>query len=222
MRRLRFQAANCFTMAAAISTFVGPVLGRHSRAATGRHTGRVRNGSSTMIPTTTKQTPNPTGFSPRAAPSCCQAAPNTFLPRRLNSVSSTAQVSAAPSGSSVLTISRDRYMPRVSPLQAAREKKLCARSCGQEPASPAPASMPVTVPLPVLAISPAASAVKVAKLGAVNTHRRFSSTANKDMGNLGAGSIGGLLFAGGNHHRRCFSGAASDQPSIPANRPIRR
>jgi hypothetical protein len=84
----------------------------------------------------------------------------------LKSVSSTATVSAAPGGSSVATISRDKYMPSVSLLQAAREKNVCARSCDQEVASPAPVSIPVTVPAPALAISPVASAAKVAKLGA--------------------------------------------------------
>ena len=41
----------------------------HSRASTGRHTGRDRNGSSTTIPATTQQLPNPLGFGPFAAPS---------------------------------------------------------------------------------------------------------------------------------------------------------
>ena len=106
--RSRCQAASCLTSAAAISTLVGPVLGRQSLAATGRQTGRVQNGSSTTIPATTKQQPYPTGLSACAAPSCCQAAPYTFFPRFLNSVSSTATVSAASAGSRVLTISLDR------------------------------------------------------------------------------------------------------------------
>jgi hypothetical protein len=91
-------------MDAASSTFDGPAFGCHRRAITGRQTGRVRNGNSTMRPSTTKHVPRPTGLGPLAAPSCCHPAPNTFLPQRLNSVSSTATLSAAPSGSSALTI----------------------------------------------------------------------------------------------------------------------
>lgn len=97
-------------------------------------------------------------------PGRTEAAPNTFFPRFLNSVSSAATVIAAPSGSSVLTISRARYMPRVSVLHAAREKNLCARSCDQDPTSPVAVNIPVTVPLPVFATSPAASTRKVASL----------------------------------------------------------
>jgi hypothetical protein len=66
--------------AAASSVLDGPVFGRHSRAITGRHTGRVKNGSSTIRPSTTKHVPRPTGFGPFAAPSCYHPAPNTFLP----------------------------------------------------------------------------------------------------------------------------------------------
>ncbi|AJC61687.1 hypothetical protein GZL_09164 [Streptomyces sp. 769] len=32
----------------------------------------------------------------------------------------------------------------------------------------------------------------------MNTHRRFSSTASSEAGNVTSGSIGGLLFGGGN------------------------
>jgi hypothetical protein len=72
-------------MDAAMSTLLSSCFGRHSRAITGRHTGRARKGSSMTRPMTTKQVPQPTGVGPVAAPSCCQAAPKTFFPRRLNS-----------------------------------------------------------------------------------------------------------------------------------------
>ena len=42
------------------STALDTPLGRHNRAATGRHTGRSRNGSRTTIPTTTKHVPHDT------------------------------------------------------------------------------------------------------------------------------------------------------------------
>lgn len=102
-----------------------------------------------MMPITTKQVPRPTGLAPWAAPSCCQAAPNTFFPRRLNSVSSTATVSTPSSGSRRRTIRWDRDAPRMSGLQRAREKKAWARSLDQVRVNPAPTSIPVTVHFPV-------------------------------------------------------------------------
>ena len=83
-------------------------------------------------------------------------------------------------------------------------------------------SIPVTVPVPVLAINPVASAVKVAKPGAVNTHRRFSSTADNDAGNVGDRTIGGPLPRGEHQHRRCFSRARGNQLATTANRRIGR
>src|SRR5204862_4733522 len=90
--------------------------GRHSRASTGRHTGRDSNGRSTTIPATTQQLPNPIGLGPLAAPSWCQATPNTFLPERLNRVSSTTTVIADPFGSSRSTIRSSRASPTASAL----------------------------------------------------------------------------------------------------------
>lgn len=82
-------------MDAAMSTLLTSCPGRHSRAITGRHTGRARKGSSMTRPSTTKQAPRPTPLGPVAAPSCCQAAHKTFFPRRLKSVSSTAAINTA-------------------------------------------------------------------------------------------------------------------------------
>ena len=45
------------------------VPGRHSRASTGRHTGRDRNDSCTTMPTTTQQLPNPIGLKALRRPS---------------------------------------------------------------------------------------------------------------------------------------------------------
>ena len=86
----------------------------------------------------------------------------------------------------------------MSGLQAAREKNACARSCDHLRASPAPVSIPVTVPVRGLVTSPDTKAAKVPKLGAVNTYRRLSNTAASDAGMVGSGSIGGLLCRGGN------------------------
>ncbi|MET9388041.1 hypothetical protein ABZY09_45435 [Streptomyces sp. NPDC002928] len=83
-------------------------------------------------------------------------------------------------------------MPSVSTLQLAREKKEWVRSCGQERARPAPVSIPVTVPAPVCATNPVTIAVKVSKLGAVNT-RSVSNTASREAGTGGLGSIDGSL-----------------------------
>lgn len=183
-------------MDAARSTLDCSCFGRHGRAITGRHTGRARKGSSTTRPTTTKQVPRPMGLGPLAAPSCCQAAPKTFFPRRLNRVSSTATVSAASSGSRRRTIRWDRQMPRMSGLQAAREKKVCARSWDQARVNPAPLSIPVTVHRPVCAISPVTSAAKVRNVGAVKLPRTNSNTASSEAGTVGSGSIGGSLPGG--------------------------
>ncbi len=183
--------------------FRGSLPGRHSRAITGRHTGRARNGSSTTRPTTTKQVPRPTGLGPFAAPSCCQAAPNTFLPPRLNSVSSTATVSATPSGSRARTIRWDRQIPRMSGLQRARAKKACARSWDHARVRPAPVSIPVTVHRPVCAIKPVTRPAKVAKVGVVKQPRTTASTASNEVGIVGSGSIGASLHRR-HRHRRCF------------------
>jgi hypothetical protein len=206
-------------MDAACSTLDGPTLGRCSRAITGSATGREANGSVTTIATTTKQVPRPTGFGPLAAPSCCQAAPNTFFPERLNNVSSTASVIAASGASRARTITCDRRMPSVSALQAAREKKEWTRSCGQVRSRFAPVSIPVTVRLPVCPTSPATSAANVAKLGVVNT-LAFWSTASSEAGTVGNGSIRGSLPEA-NSHLRCFFDYPGNWALTIANRPIK-
>lgn len=87
-------------------------------------------------------------------------------------MSSTATVTAEPSaGSRVRTIRCASTIPRISAFQLAREKNPWTLSCDQVRDSPAPVSIPVTVPLPVCAISPVTSAVKVTKLGVVKTRR---------------------------------------------------
>ncbi|KOU33755.1 hypothetical protein ADK54_41665 [Streptomyces sp. WM6378] len=93
---VRWQADSIRIIEAASSTFVFPP-GRHRRAMTGMQTERERKGRRTIRPSTMKQVPYPTGRGPFAAPSCCQNAPNTFFPDRLNRVSSTAATSGAPS-----------------------------------------------------------------------------------------------------------------------------
>ena len=117
-------------------------------------------------------------------------------PRRLNSVSSTATVTAAPSGSSVLTIRCASTIPRIAAFHGDREKNPCARSCDQVLARPAPVSIPVTVPLPVCATSPVTSAVKVANVGVVKT-RRFSNTASRTQVRSGPEALADPLPGGG-------------------------
>ena len=53
----------------------GFLPGRISRARTGRHTGRVQNGSCTTIPQVTKQVPKDSLFWDGELPSYCQPAP---------------------------------------------------------------------------------------------------------------------------------------------------
>jgi len=66
------------------------------------------------MPATTQQLPNPMGFGPFAAPSWCQATPNTFLPDRLNSVSSTATVIGDSAGNNRFTIRSSKASPIAS------------------------------------------------------------------------------------------------------------
>jgi len=131
-----------------------------------------------------------------AAPSCCQAAANTFFPERLNNVSSTATVNAAPSVNKDRTSRWDSARPSTSTFQDAREKNACARSCDQVRDGPAAVSIPVTVRFPLAATSPVTRAANVRRLGAVNVPT-FSSNTISDGGTVGSGSIGGLLFGGG-------------------------
>ncbi len=124
--------------------------------------------------------PRPTGLGPMAPPSCCQAAPKTIFPRHLNSVSSTATVSTAPSGSRRRTTRWDSDKPRMSGCHREREKKACARSWDQRRVNPAPVSIPVTVHRPVCAISPTTSAAKVRNVGVVKPPRTNSNTASSE------------------------------------------
>ncbi len=107
------------------------VAGRHSWASTGRHTGRVSNGNSTTIPATTQQVPNPIGLGPFAAPSCCHATPNTFLPERLNNLSSTTTVLADPTGSNRSTIRSTIRSTSTSPTASAHQRAVAKNRCAR-------------------------------------------------------------------------------------------
>jgi hypothetical protein len=106
-----------------------PQPGRHRQS----HRPGRNGGRSTTRPSITKQVPRPDtpGSGGRAVvlpgrpeePSYCQAAPETFLPRRLNSVSSTATVNTAPPGRSWRTTRWGRGIPGKSGIQFAREKE---------------------------------------------------------------------------------------------------
>lgn len=83
--------------------------------------------------------------------------------------------------------------PRSSALHRAREKNQCARSCGHSRDSPAPASMPHTVRLPVWARNPQARPQNVRKDGAVNSGANDPSSVISEAGtgSAASGSIGG-------------------------------
>src|SRR6266699_7314943 len=72
--------------------------------------------------------PNPIGLGPFAAPWCCHAAPNPFLPERLHNVSSTTTVIADPAGSNRSTIRSTSTSPTASAHQRAVAKNRCARA----------------------------------------------------------------------------------------------
>src|SRR6266567_42909 len=175
-----------------------------SFASTGRATGRSRNGSVTTMAATTQLLPRPVLCGPGAAPSWNQAAAQTFLPRRRNSVSSMATVTGCPAGTSSATTRRAAARPRSSGSQRALEKKERARSCGQVRDKPAPVSMPHTVRLPVCPRNPQASAQNVRNVGTVKHGPNAASSADSETGRVTSGSIGGIPFTWRSHkHRRC-------------------
>lgn len=92
-----------------------------------QRTGREQNGSLTTIAAITQLLPRPTWRVPVAEPSWNQPIACTFLPVRLNNVSSTATSTGAPPGTNTATVSLARTRPRSSALHRAAEKNRCAR-----------------------------------------------------------------------------------------------
>jgi hypothetical protein len=159
-----------------------------SFAMTGTATGREVNRSRTTIPSTTQLFPYPVLSGPAAEPSWNHEAAQTFFPRRLNKVSSTATSTGAPAGTSKETTSRAAASPRAPASQRAREKNQCARSCGTRRDSPAPESIPTTVRFPGWERKPQASMVNVRNDGAVNNGEKAASSVISDAGTA-SGSI---------------------------------
>jgi hypothetical protein len=159
-----------------------------SFAITGTATGRDMNRSRTTIASTTQLFPYPVFAGPCAEPSWNHDAAQTFFPRLLKRVSSTATSTGAPAGTSSDTTSRAAARPRSPAFHRAREKNPCARSCGQHRESPAPDSIPQTVRLPGWARKPQARPVNVRNDGAVNSGAKAASSVISDAGTI-SGSI---------------------------------
>src|SRR5215472_15285442 len=153
-----------------------------SFAITGTATGRDMKGSRTTTPRTTQLLPYPVLAGPGAEPSWNHEAAQTFFPRLLNRVSSTATSTGAPAGTSNDTTSRAAARPRSPASHRAREKNQCARSCGQHRDSPAPDSIPQTVRFPPWARKPQARPVNVRNDGAVNSGENTVSSVISDAG----------------------------------------
>ncbi len=177
-----------------------------SLASTGMAAGLLRAGRRTMTAATIQLLSYPVFAGPGAEPSWNHDAAHTFLPRLRNKVSSIATVTGSPAGTSSATTSWATARPSWSGFQRAREKNRCARSWLQEPARPAPASIPHTVRFPVCARNPQARPQNVRNDGAVNNGARPASSVISDAGtgSVASASIGGNPFHRRFHkHRRC-------------------
>ncbi len=189
-----------------------------SFASAGRATGRSQNGSRTMMAMTTQLLPRPVFTGPCTEPSWNHDAAQTFLPRRLNRVSSTATRTGSPSGTSSRTTMRATARPSSSGSQRAPEKNRCARSWLHSRARPAPDSIPHTVRLPGWVRKPQASPQNVRNDGAVNNGAKQASSVIRDAGTGSVSSgIGGIPFLRRSRkHRRCSP--LHDRPrSTPAS-----
>jgi hypothetical protein len=164
-----------------------------SLASTGSATGRLTMGSQTMMAAITQLLPYAVLAGPGAEPSWNQEAAQTFLPRRLNKVSSMATVTGCPAGTSSVVTSFATARPRSSAFQRAREKNWWARSCGHSGGNPAAASIAHTVRRPAWARNPQARPQNVRNDGAVNNGANDASRRFSEAGTGGAvsGSIGG-------------------------------
>ena len=170
-----------------------------SLASTGMATGLLSAGSRTTTAATTQLLPYPVFAGPGADPSWNHDAAHTFLPRRLNKVSSIATTTGSPASTSSATTSFATARPSSSGLHRAREKNQCARSWLQQRARPAPASIPHTVRFPVCARKPQARPQNVRNDGAVNNGARPASSAIRDAG---TGSVASTSIGGNPFHRR--------------------
>src|SRR6266516_3665859 len=193
MRRPGRRAAMVATIWQASSTVEAVPLPCQRRAATGRQTGRVMNGSRTTTPTTTHRWPKASLLRLGADPSWIHDAPWTFLPRRRWAVSSTAITITASASTRWATIRSSTIRPTASIDHTARAKNRWTRSCDQVGARPAPASIPQTVLLPVRAIMPTTIAVNTTSVGLVKHPAKASNNRRSEAGKVRPGSIGGSL-----------------------------
>jgi hypothetical protein len=110
-------------------------------------------------------------------------------------------------------------MPRSSAFHRAREKKKCARSCGQARDRPAPVSIPHTVRFPDWARKPQASPVNVRNDGAVNSGANQASIVISEAGtgSTASGSISGNPFRQqlSGHGRRLSPAIMESMPQAP-------
>ena len=171
-----------------------------SFASTGSATGRARNGSVTTMAATTQLLPYPVRLvlartrrkprQPRPSPRLREQGVIDGHGHRLPGGTSTGDQPAAAEA-------------EVIGSQRAREKKECARSCGQIRDSPARVSMPHTVRLPVCPRNPQASAQNVRNDGAVKHGAKTASSADAKQVGSHPGASAELHTVGLPKHRRC-------------------
>ncbi len=149
---------------------------------TGSATGRSRSATRTTIAKMTQLFPYPTFLPPFADPSWNQLAACTLGPRRWNSVSSIATLTASSAATRRRTTSRARTADTSSIDQRAWEKNRCARWWLQVPDSPAPTSIPHTVRRADWETSPQARAQNTGKVQALKHPRSSASRPANDGG----------------------------------------
>jgi hypothetical protein len=118
------------------------------------------------------------------------------------------------------------HIPRSSGFHRAREKKQCARSCGQARDRPAPVSTPHTVRFPDCARKPQASPVNVRNDGAVNSGETTAGSVISDAGTaeLRPGASARTRFMTGGGHgprqprRPSWTACANARPADPQRR----
>ena len=152
---------------------------------TGSATGRSRSATRTTIAKMTQLFPYPTFLPPFADPSWNQLAACTLGPRRWNSVSSIATLTASSAATSRRTTSPARTADTCSIGQRAQEKNRCARWWLQVCDSLSPTSIPHTARRAVSETRPRASAQNTGRVQAEKHPLKTPRSSCNELGTAG-------------------------------------